>query len=194
MTTRTTSIGIFGGSFNPIHYGHIELAKQLLVQQQLDEVWFVVSPLNPFKQQADDLLSDKQRWLLTETALATEPRLRACDVEFHLPRPSYMWNTLQHLSQHYPTYRFTLLIGADNWLSFHKWAHWQSILDHYAIAIYPRDGYPLQSESLPPGVTLVTTTRYPVSSTLIRSLVKQGASIRGMVPAAIETMVESFYQ
>ena len=185
--------GIYGGSFNPIHVGHVELGRRMLEVGGLDEIWFLVSPQNPLKQNSA-LLDDALRLQFVRQALGSERHLVASDYEFRLPRPSYTWNTLQHLSQHYPTYRFTLLIGADNWLSFHKWAHWQSILDHYAIAIYPRDGYPLQSESLPPGVTLVTTTRYPVSSTLIRRLVKQGASIRGMVPAAIETMVESFYQ
>ena len=129
------SIGLFGGSFNPIHCGHIALARHLLQAAGLDEVWFVVSPMNPFKTQATDLLADDLRLHMVRMALADQPQMQACDVEFHLPRPSYMWNTLQHLVRQYPDSRFTLLIGADNWLSFQRWAHWQEIMAHHAIVV-----------------------------------------------------------
>ena len=113
--------GIFGGSFNPIHNGHIALAKHILLLAGLDEIWFVVSPQNPFKSTDSDLLADHFRLELTRLALADEPHLVANDYEFRLPKPSYMWHTLQAMSYDYPNRTFTLLIGADNWMRFsHK--------------------------------------------------------------------------
>ena len=105
--------GIYGGSFNPIHVGHVELGRRMLEVGGLDEIWFLVSPQNPLKQNSA-LLDDALRLQFVRQALGSERHLVASDYEFRLPRPSYTWNTLQHLSQHYPTYRFTLLIGAGN--------------------------------------------------------------------------------
>ena len=187
------SIGLFGGSFNPIHCGHIALARHLLQAAGLDEVWFVVSPMNPFKTQATDLLADDLRLHMVRMALADQPQMQACDVEFHLPRPSYMWNTLQHLVRQYPDSRFTLLIGADNWLSFQRWAHWQEIMVHHAIVVYPREGCPVSQHSLPTGVTLVPAPLFPVSSTMIRQRVAAGLPVTGMVPPAIESAVLRYY-
>ena len=115
-------IGIFGGSFNPVHTGHICLARQILTAVSLDGIWFMVSPLNPFKQDFTDLLPDDVRLELTREALKDEPCMLASDYEFSLPRPSYMWNTLAHLSYDYPQYSFTLIVGADTWLAFDRWA------------------------------------------------------------------------
>lgn len=192
-TDGIKQIGIFGGSFNPIHCGHIALARHLLTSVGLDEIWFVVSPLNPFKTEATDLLPDDIRYRLTAMALADDPRLKASDCELHLPRPSYMWNTLSHLSERYPNARFTLLIGADNWLAFDRWAHSQSIIDHYRIAVYPREGYTLDQVSMPPTVMAVSSQLYPLSSTLIRRRVSLGQSIEGMVPDSILPLVERYY-
>lgn len=188
-----TRTGIFGGSFNPIHTGHIALARQLMDRAALDEVWFVVSPLNPFKTQATDLLADDLRLMLTRKALQGEPGLVASDYEFHLPRPSYMWNTLQHLSEDYPDRQFVLLIGADNWLAFDRWAHAADILAHYELAVYPREGYIIDAATLPPSVHLVDTPLYPVSSTLIRQRLLVGAGIEGLVPESIADDVRRLY-
>ena len=131
------SVGIFGGSFNPIHTGHIALAKSLCEKAGLDEVWFMVSPMNPFKKAATDLLDDQLRLEMVKKALEGEPQLQACDYEFHLPKPSYTWHTLQAISKDYPDIRFTLLIGGDNWAAFDKWYHHDDILAHYPIVVYP---------------------------------------------------------
>lgn len=187
-------IGIFGGSFNPIHNGHICLARQILAAVSLDEIWFVVSPLNPFKQEVTDLLPDDARLELTREALKDEPFLLASDYEFGLPRPSYMWNTLAHLSNDYPQYSFSLIIGADNWVSFDRWARHDFIQEHYQILVYPREGYPVDASLLAPNVKLVPTPLYPFSSTDIRTMVQKGQSVKGLVPDVILSKVEQLYR
>ena len=184
-------IGIFGGSFNPIHTGHIALAKSLCEKACLDEVWFMVSPMNPFKKEATDLLTDKLRLEMAEQAIADEPKLKACDYEFHMPKPSYTWHTLQALSQDFPNVDFTLLIGGDNWTSFDKWFHHEDILSHYPIIVYPRKGCDIGK--VPSGVTIVETPLLNISSTEIRQRIKEGKSIHGMVPDSIEPLAMQYY-
>ena len=185
-------VGIFGGSFNPIHTGHLALAKSLCEQVGLDEVWFMVSPMNPFKRNATDLLDDKLRLELVEKALEDEPQLKACDYEFHLPKPSYTWNTLQAMSKDYPDIRFTLLIGGDNWSAFDKWYHHDDILAHYPIVVYPRQGSAIGH--VPKGVAIVETPLLNISSTEIRQHIAKGESILGMVPANIEKLATQYYK
>lgn len=186
-------IGIFGGSFNPIHVGHIAIARQLLRLARLDEVWFLVSPLNPFKKAATDLLDDDKRLLLTQRALQEESRLKASDYEFHLPKPSYTWNTLQHLKADYPDKQFVLIIGADNWLAFDRWAHPDYILSNFDVAVYARPDCPIDSSTLPPHVHLYNMGLFDISSTAIRARIRQGQSIAGMVPPSIENLCIRFY-
>ena len=185
-------VGIFGGSFNPIHTGHIALAKSLCEKAGLDEVWFMVSPQNPFKQAATDLLDDSLRFELVEKALKGESQLKACNYEFHLPKPSYAWHTLQALSKDYPDIDFTLLIGGDNWAAFDKWFHHDDILVHYPIVVYPRQGASIGA--VPQGVTIVETPLLNISSTQIRQAILQGESIHGMVPEAIEDLACRYYE
>lgn len=184
-------VGIFGGSFNPIHTGHIALAKSLCQQAGLDEVWLMVSPMNPFKKEATDMLTDKLRLKMAEQAIADEPKLKACDYEFHMPKPSYTWHTLQALSQDFPHVSFTLLIGGDNWASFDKWFHHEDILNHYPIVVYPRKGCDIGK--VPSGVTIVETPLLNISSTEIRQRIKEGKSIHGMVPDCIEPLAMQYY-
>lgn len=176
-------LGIFGGSFNPIHTGHIALAQAVLKQCALDEVWLMVSPQNPLKQQAD-LLDDGLRLQMAQKALEGVEGVKACDYEFHLPKPSYTWNTLQHLSKDYPDCRFYLLIGGDNWAHFERWRHWKDILRQYDVIVYPRDQYQ----------GTVDVPLLPVSSTEIRQRVRAGESIKGLVPDQIISDVEKNYQ
>lgn len=185
-------IGIFGGSFNPIHIGHISLARQLRKLAGLDEVWLMVSPQNPLKQQAE-LLDEKLRFTMTNLALRGEEGLKASDYEFHLPKPSYTWNTLQHLEKDYPQYSFTLLIGGDNWQLFHKWSHAEDILSRYPIVIYPRRDCEINISALPPSVRVVQTELLDISSTEIREKVKQGKDVSDIVPANILSMVNHYY-
>lgn len=185
-------IGLFGGSFNPIHIGHISLARQLRQFAGLDEVWLMVSPQNPLKQQAE-LLEEKRRFALTNLALHGEEGLKASDYELQLPKPSYTWNTLQHLEKDFPQHIFTLLIGGDNWQLFHKWYRAEDILSRYPIVIYPRRGFEINTSALPPSVQVAQTELLDISSTEIRQRVQRGESIKGMVPDSIEQMVRHYY-
>lgn len=178
-------IGVYGGSFNPIHKGHIALAKQILRRARLDEVWFMVSPLNPFKVADSDLLDEQQRLRMAQKALATEMGLRACDYEFHLPRPSYTWDTLQALRRDFPGHEFVLIIGADNWVKFHRWYHADDLLRNFQIVVYPREDSPIDAQTLPPSVTLVDTRLYRMSSTDIRKRIREGRPIKRLVPEPI---------
>lgn len=182
--------GIFGGSFNPIHNGHISLAKQIKKIAKLDEIWFVVSPHNPLKDSAE-LMSDNDRLQMVRLAVEDEPGLVASDCEFKLPRPSYMLHTLQNLSKDFPDREFTLIIGADNWLCFDKWFGYNEILERYKIIVYPREGSKLKAEELPQGVKLVDTELYNVSSTQIRKMMKEGKSIDKLVPAKVSAYIKS---
>ena len=180
---RGRSIGLFGGSFNPIHVGHIALAKAALNECGLDEVWLMVSPQNPLKQD-QKLLDDQLRLEMAEKALEGVEGVKACGYEFQLPKPSYTWHTLQALTKDYPDCRFTLLIGGDNWAHFERWYHWQDILRTCDIAVYPREGH----------IGTFDAPLVNVSSTEIREKVKQGQSIQGLVPDSIIPLVEQYYQ
>lgn len=186
---RKIKTGIYGGSFNPIHNGHIALARHLLQEAELDEIWFVVSPQNPFKVQ-QQLLADDKRLRLVRQALAPYPQLVASDFEFSLPRPSYMWHTLQGMSAQWPDRELHLIIGADNWLCFDRWYHADDIRRTYPIIIYPRQGYDITPANLPQGVRLVNTPLYNVSSTEIRADIAAGRDISGKVPSTILSEVE----
>lgn len=182
-------IGIFGGSFNPVHNGHIGLAQAIVAQGLVDEIWLMVSPRNPLKP-ADGLLDEALRLKLAEAAVRDCPGLCASDFEFSLPRPSYTWNTLSALQRQRPADRFSLIIGADNWHLFHRWAHHEDILQHYNIIMYPRPGFPVNNESLPQGVRMVDAPLFPWSSTEIREALRAGREVAGMLPPAVEEMLK----
>lgn len=188
-----TKIGIFGGSFNPIHNGHIALARQLCQLAGLDEVWLMVTPQNPLKQSATDLLDDQLRYQMARLALYGEPRVKASNYEFHLPKPSYTWNTLQHLGQDFPACAFTLLIGGDNWELFPRWYRAADILSHYPVVVYPRRGSTIDRSSLPQNVTVVDTPLLDVSSTDIRRRIRSGHPIDHLVPQHIIPIVRRCY-
>ena len=132
-------IGIFSGSFNPIHLGHTRLAAFIRQQAGLDEVWLMVSPNNPLKA-ASGLMDEKLRYHLAQLATAELEGIRPSDFEFHLPKPSYTIHTLEQLTAAYPQHQFSLIIGSDNMAIFHKWKDWQRILALYPIIVYPREG------------------------------------------------------
>ncbi len=188
------TIGIFGGSFNPIHNGHIALARQLRQLGGLDEVWLMVSPQNPLKQGSNELLDDHLRYDMARVALHGEQGIVASDYELHLPRPSYTWNTLQHLRRDYPEHTFVLLIGGDNWQLFPRWYRAADILREHRLMVYPREGDQPDPAQMPDGVTLVKAELLPVSSTEIRRRVRAGESIGHLVPKIIAPLVRQCYR
>ena len=189
--------GIFGGSFNPIHKGHISLARQLKKKARLDEVWLMVSPQNPLKH-SSELLDDNLRLEMARMAVEGELGIIACDYEMHLPKPSYTWNTLQALTKDYPDREFFLLIGGDNWALFNRWYHYEDILSRYPIVVYPRKMQDdnLKTPELLNSLDKITTPQIidakllDISSTEIRERIKKGKGIRRMVPKAVADYIE----
>lgn len=167
--------GIFGGSFNPIHNGHISLALQLKERARLDEVWLMVSPQNPLKQ-SNDLLDDEKRLHMARMAVEGIEGITVSDYEMHLPRPSYTWNTLEALSKDYPERQFVLMIGGDNWALFDKWYRADDIRQKYEITVYTRT----------PG----DPGFIDLSSTVVRQRIHQGKGIRRMVPKAVADYIK----
>ncbi|MBR1621888.1 MAG: nicotinate-nucleotide adenylyltransferase [Prevotella sp.] len=185
-------IGIYGGSFNPIHNGHLHLAREARRQMNLDEVWLMVSPHNPLKK-SSSLLRDELRLELVRIATQNEEGLSASDFEFSLQRPSFTWNTMQALSLQHPEHQFSLLVGADNWSVFHKWYAYEKILQYYPIIIYPRRNSEVDESNLPHGVTLLQTELIDISSTEVRRRVAYGLPIDHLVPECVAEKVAEYY-
>lgn len=168
-------IGIYGGSFNPIHKGHTELAASIVQQGLVDELWLLVSPLNPLKQgETSDIAEYEHRLSMARLATEDIEGVKVSDFEKNLPLPSYTITTLGELRKAYPEHEFVLVIGADNWDRFPRWYHAQEIIDTYSILIYRRPGCEMDETLLPLSVQVVDTPLYDISSTEIRESVKKG--------------------
>ena len=189
MKLRT---GIYGGSFNPVHDGHVCLAKALAESDFVDEMWLLVSPQNPFKADAH-LLDDEVRLHLAQLAVKDVPGVEVCDREFTLPRPSYMFRTLQALTEEHPEREFVLVIGADNWERFPDWYHSKDILSAFRIIIYPRPGYELQD--VPSSVAIANTPLLDISSTEIRRRIASEPDYNGegLCPSVWKEIKEKGY-
>ena len=183
--------GLYGGSFNPIHNGHIRLSQALLDAHLVDEMWLLVSPQNPFKVN-QKLLDDNARLELAKLAVQDIPNIIVSDYEFHLPRPSYMVNTLEHLRQDYPEREFILIIGADNWERFPHWYKHEEILAHHRVIVYPRSG--CQLSNVPDGVTIADTPLIDISSTVIRRNISEtNYQGEGLCPAVWKEIKKKKY-
>ena len=177
ISVKQMNIGIFSGSFNPVHIGHLALANYLCEYEGLDQVWFMVSPRNPLKE-ADELMDDSLRLKLVQLAVEGYPKFRASDFEFRLPRPSYTVHTLDELRRVYLQHVFHLIIGSDNWLLFPRWRESERILATTPLIIYPRPGYPVDPQTLPPTVRMTSAPVFEISSTFIRQAIAEGRDIR----------------
>lgn len=166
-------IAIFGGSFNPIHKGHVAIAQAVCQSGMVDEVWLMVSPQNPLKQNAD-LMPDELRLEMAKVAVRYFPQMKVSDFEFQLPRPSYMLNTLTKLREVYPNRDFLLIIGADNWICFPQWYHYEEILDSFELIVYPRENYNFDVQQLPENVHYLSMPILSISSTELRQQFSQG--------------------
>ncbi|MCQ2606279.1 MAG: nicotinate-nucleotide adenylyltransferase [Bacteroidales bacterium] len=178
------NIGLYFGSFNPIHVGHLVIANYIVEFTQLDELWFVISPQNPFKEKSS-LLDDYQRLRMVELAIEDIPHLRASSIEFSLPQPSYTVNTLAHLEDKYPQHTFSLIMGGDNLQSFKKWKNYQRILDGYTIYVYPRPEYTIPEEFKDlPNIQIVQAPLMEISSSFIRDCIQHNKNVQGFMPVA----------
>lgn len=186
---RTVRTALFGGSFNPVHFGHLALARQVLAEDLADEVWLMVSPQNPLKAQAD-LLPEEARLAMALCAVKDLPGIEASDFEFYLPRPSYTYRTLEALETAYPTRCFSLLIGSDNWNIFPRWVHYEKILSCYNLIIYPREGSSVDPASLPENVNLLQAPLFPFSSTEVRNAIRTGKGLESLVPKEVAETIE----
>ena len=182
-------IAIFSGSFNPIHNGHLAIARETLAQNAADELWFLVSPQNPLKKNID-LLPEADRLEMVKLAVENEKGMKASDFEFHLPRPTYTINTLEKLRENYPGHQFKLLIGGDNLVIFRKWIEYRRIIDEFGLIVYPRPDF--NDENLPqfPNTILISAPLINLSATEIREKLNKGESIKGMVPEKVEIFLQ----
>ncbi len=182
--------GLFFGSFNPIHIGHLAIANYIVEYSDLEEIWFVVSPHNPLKKKTT-LLDDRNRLYMVHMAIEDDPRFRACDIEFYLPQPSYTIDTMAYIAEKYPDREFILIMGEDNLLTLHKWKNPEEIIKRYAIITYPRvnpgnaDDKALASILDIAKVTRVEAPLMEISGSFIRDAIREGKDISWFVPSRV---------
>ncbi len=181
---KSKKIGLFFGSFNPIHSGHLILANYMAEFTDLDEVWFVVSPHNPLKEKAG-LLSDIHRLALVRLAVEDQPRLKVTDIEFKMPQPSYTIDTLAWLSDKYPHHAFVVICGTDVFRHFHKWKNWQEILNSFPLYVYPRPGSSLGKYARYPEIRLFDAPLMEISASFIRKGIRERKNMAFWMPEKV---------
>ncbi len=181
MKTTPTRIGLFFGSFNPIHIGHLIIGQHMLEHADVDKIWFVVSPHNPLKPRKT-LAKDADRLHLVRLAIDDNPGFHASNIEFSLPKPSYTVDTLAYLKEHYPEHEFALIMGGDNLASLAKWKNYEILLRDYSILVYRRPGHDGTPFDEHPSVQFFEAPQLNISATFIREQIKEGKSIRYLVP------------
>jgi nicotinate-nucleotide adenylyltransferase len=203
--TSAKKIGLYFGTFNPIHVGHLTIANYMAEYSDLDEIWMVVTPHNPHKKKSS-LLSNTHRLTMVRIALEDYSKIKASNVEFDLPQPNYTVHTLVHLEEHYSEHQFCLIMGEDNLNSLHKWKNYEVILERYAIYVYPRitntSATAVKKTKVAlvtkdhPKVTMVNAPIMELSSTFIRNAIKEGKNIRPMLPQHVWEYIDemSFYK
>jgi nicotinate-nucleotide adenylyltransferase len=182
--------GLFFGSFNPVHIGHLIIANYMATATDLQEVWMVVTPQNPLKPK-NTLANDYDRLHLVRIAIDDNPKIRASDIEFSLPKPSYTIDTLTYLSEKYNNREFVLIMGGDNLATLHKWKNYEAILSYYSIYVYKRPAYELGLFSQHPSVRFFDAPLLDISATYIREAIKNKLSIRYLVPEPVHQYIET---
>lgn len=185
--------GLFFGSFNPVHIGHLIIAQTMAETTDLKEVWFIVSPQNPLKK-SGNLLHEFDRYDMVEAAIADNYHFKVSDVEFHMPKPSYTVDTFAYLTEKHPDHDFKLIIGEDNLTSFSKWKNHQELLERFGLYVYPRPMDPAGREGVReftehPNTVVVDAPLLNISATFIRDLIHEDKSIKYLVPEAVEEMI-----
>ena len=195
-TNLKLKVGLYFGSFNPVHIGHMAIANYMVEYTSIDQLWFVVSPHNPLKNKLN-LLNDYQRLDLVNRAIEDDNRFRASNIEFNLPKPSYTIDTLTYLKEKFPDYEFVILMGSDNLESFHKWKNFKTIVQNYGIIVYPRPGFEqakvLKHENI---VIAKEAPLMEVSSSFIRNAIHDGKDVRHFLPQNVWKYVDemNFYK
>ena len=189
MPDNNKKTGLFFGSFNPVHVGHMIIANYMATQSDLDEIWLVVSPHNPLKDKRT-LARDYDRLHLVHLAIEDNPNIHASDIEFSLPKPSYTIDTLAYFSEKYPNREFVLIMGGDNLATLHKWKNYTSILKYYAIYVYKRPSYDLGALAEHPSVKVFDAPLLHISSSYIRKCIAEGHSVQYLVPSPVFQYLE----
>ena len=182
-------IGLYFGSFNPVHIGHLIIANHVINNTSLEQVWFVVSPQNPFKQSAS-LLNEYHRLYMINAAIEGEKQLRASSVEFKLPKPSYTVDTLTYLKEKYPIHEFSLIMGSDSFQNLDKWKNYTVITRNHPLYIYKRPGFDVDN-NMGATITLLSAPLLEISSTRIRELIAEKKSIKFLVPDVVKEEIEA---
>ncbi|MDK2978810.1 MAG: nicotinate-nucleotide adenylyltransferase [Bacteroidales bacterium] len=182
--------GLFFGSFNPIHIGHLAISNYMVEWGGLDEIWLIVSPQNPLKKE-ETLLDETQRLKMVQLALPDDSKIKPSAVEFNLPKPSYTIDTLNYLSNKYPDNQFKIIVGTDNFKSFHQWKNYKEILANYDILIYPRAGYDIGEYKNYPNVSLINAPLIEISSSFIRKSLQNDKNVQYFLPCGIYDYIKT---
>lgn len=184
-------IALMGGSYNPVHIGHLMVADYVRQVMHLDEVLMTLSPLNPLKTSNTDIASDSDRMEMLRIACTPHQGITPCDIELSMPRPSYTIDTLNALREHYPEARISLMIGSDNWLLFDRWRAHDEIIEQFNVIVYPRPGYDIDPGTLPAGVTIVDSPAIDLSSTFLRDRLANGYDMNIFMPQGVYNYIKS---
>ena len=178
---KKKKVGLFFGSFNPVHNGHMIIANYILEFSELEQLFFVISPQNPFKEKVN-LLEEYHRLALVREAIGDNDKFHACDIEFKMPKPSYTIDTLTYLKEKYPEKEFSLIMGSDNLQNFHKWKNSNQIIQNHKIYVYPRLGFQEKNFQIPKNIIIIDAPLMEISATFIRNAVKEKKDIRYFMP------------
>ena len=182
-------VGLYFGSFNPIHNGHLIIANHIVQNTDLSQVWFVVSPQNPFKK-SGTLLNEYHRLYLVQVSIEDEPALKASDIEFRLPKPSYTIDTLTYLQEKYPSHEFSVIMGSDSYLNLPAWKNADQLINKYSIIVYERPGFKTEKTYEGSKTNVIDAPMLQISSTHIRKMIRDGKSIRYLVPDKVRMEIE----
>ena len=182
-------IGLYFGSFNPVHTGHLIVANHVITHTDIDKIWFVVSPHNPLKD-SHSLLNEYDRLHLVNLAIEDNPKFRGSNVEFSLPKPSYTIDTLTYLTEKFPLERFSVIMGADSFQNIHRWKNFEQLVARYSFVVYNRQGFDIE-DTYGADITVLDAPLLQISSTYIRRLIKEKKSIKYIVPDAVEKYIDA---
>jgi nicotinate-nucleotide adenylyltransferase len=182
-------IGLYFGSFNPVHIGHLIIANHIVQNTDLNQVWFVISPQNPLKKSVT-LLNEYHRLYLVQVSIEDEPALKASDIEFRLPKPSYTIDTLTYLREKYPSHKFSVIMGSDSYSNLPAWKNAEQLIKEYPIIVYERPGFTTEKIYDGSQTTILNAPLLEISSTHLRKMIREGKSIRYLVPEKVRLEID----